>query len=512
MDQLVRDIERGQIDVVVLYKIDRLTRSLRDFMRLIETFERYGVAFVSITQSFDTDDSLGRLVLNILLTFAQFEREMHADRIRDKQLAMRRRGLWTGGVPPYGYNLEHGRLVINEAEAAVVKRIFERFIATRSYGAVRRELEADDTRSKTFVTKAGRVFGNSSIAHATIHHIIKNPFCVGDVPTAEGQEPGQHQPIIDRETWNLAQKVRAARSSFKLHVGASPNVLLGFIFDALGRPMTIHDGKVKQTRYRYYHSSTPKWARQPHTRRIRVNADRLEAVVKSALADILCDRERLRTMLIEGGLHGAELDSLTARGSSAIDAFMRSDNERTALALRALLARVEIARDRVRLVLRSRQVERLLRHRGKARFRQNQRFGEAPEPTLLLNIPLSVIRCQRQFVLPTNHENRPKKANRHLLKLLDEAREAKRLVEEERLPIIEVAQRLHERSGSIAGRILRLNYLAPDIIASILDGTQPPELSRKQLVRADLPLDWALQRRMFGFVAQAPMQMGEERY
>jgi hypothetical protein len=243
-----------------------------------------------------------------------------------------------------------------------------------------------------------------------------------------------------------------------------------------------------------------------------VNADRLESVVKSALADILCDRERLRTMLIEGGLHGAELDSLTARGNSATDAFMRPDNERTALALRALLARVEVARDQVRLVLRLRQVERLLRHRGKARFRQNQRFGAAPEPTLLLNIPLSVIRCQRQFVLPTDHENRPRRPNRHLLKLLNEAREAKRLVEEERLPIIEVAQRLHERSGSIAGRILRLNYLAPDIIASILDGTQPPELSRKQLVRADLPLDWALQRRMFGFVAQAPMQMGEERY
>jgi site-specific DNA recombinase len=166
MQRLMHDIELGRVDVVVLYKIDRLTRSLRDFMRLLELFERYGVAFVSITQSFDTSDTLGRLVLNILLTFAQFEREMHSDRQRDKKIAMKRRGLWTGGIPPYGYRVVEGRLVVDETEAAVVRRIFERFIATKSYGAVRRELEADDVRSKTHVTRDGRIFGSSSIAHS----------------------------------------------------------------------------------------------------------------------------------------------------------------------------------------------------------------------------------------------------------------------------------------------------------------------------------------------------------
>lgn len=512
MGELICDIERGQIDVLVLYKIDRLTRSLRDFMRLLELFERHGVAFVSITQSFDTSDTLGRLVLNILLTFAQFEREMHADRIRDKQLAMKRRGLWTGGIPPYGYDVVRGRLVIKEAEASVVRRIFDRFIETRSYGAVRRELEADGVRSKAHVTKDGRVFGNSSIAHGTIHRIIMNPFCVGDVPTSEGPIPGDHEPIVDRLTWNRAQAVRGERSAYKIHVGQSPNLLLGLIFDAFGRPMTIADGVSKGTRYRYYISNTPKWARTPPVRRVRTNAQSIESLVRVTLADALCDRERIRAMLLQSGLHGPGLDTLAGRGSDVVHLLSTTDNRQAAALIRALIGRIEVGREAVHLILRNRQIERLLRRRSRGRFEQDQSFGSEHEPTSLLTVAVSAIRCQRQFILPTDRETRPPKPNRLLLKLIDEAREAKRLREVERLPMTDIAVRLHKRTGSTAGRILRLNYLAPDIITSIINGTQPPTLTRKQLLRADLPLDWALQRRMFGFHDQAPMQMGEERY
>ena len=512
MRELISDMERGQVDVVVLYKIDRLTRSLRDFMRLLELFERHGVGFVSITQSFDTSDTLGRLVLNILLTFAQFEREMHADRIRDKQLAMKRRGLWTGGIPPYGYDVVEGRLVIKETEALVVRRIFSRFIATRSYGAVRRELEADGVRSKGHITRDGRVFGNSPIAHGTIHHIIMNPFCVGDVPSSEGPIRGGHEPIVDRATWDRAQAVRAERSAYRIHSGQSPNLLLGLIFDSYGRPMTVADGLSKGTRYRYYISNTPKWARTPPIRRVRANAERLEALVRNALADALCDRERVRAMLLQSGLHGPELDCLSGRGSELVHLLSPRDHGQAAIIIRALVGRVELGRDTVRLVLRNSQMERLLRHRGKRRFEQDQRFGSRHEPTSLLTIPVGMIRCQRQFILPADRETRPAKPNQKLLRLMNEAREAKRLREVERLPMTAIAVRLHQRTGSTAGRILRLNYLAPDIIDSIIKGTQPPTLTRKILLQSDLPLDWALQRRMFGFADQAPTQKSEERY
>ncbi|MDP9424259.1 MAG: recombinase family protein [Pseudomonadota bacterium] len=512
MQALISDIERGLVDIVVLYKIDRLTRSLRDFMKLLELFERHGVGFVSITQSFDTSDTLGRLVLNILLTFAQFEREMHADRIRDKQLAMKRRGLWTGGIPPYGYDIVQGRLVINEVEAAVVRRIFDRFILTRSYGMVRRELEADGIRSKAYVTKDGRKYGDTQIAHATIHHIIKNPFCVGDVPTSDGPIPGQHQPIIDRETWQRAQNVRLERSAYKIHIGPSPNVLLGIVCDALGRPMTIADGLAKGRRYRYYISSTPAWARKPPMRRFRANADRLESLVKTAVSDAICDRERMRSTLIQGGVHGPDLDRLGRRGVDLVHLLTTNDNDRTAALLKALVGRIEVGRDQIRLVLRNRQLERFLRWNGKGFFKQDQSFGNSHEPTDLLTVPLSVIRCQRQLILPTAGDVQPRRPNRGLTKLLDEAREAKRLNEVERLSMTQIASRLHKRTGSTASRILRLNYLAPDIIGAILDGSQPPGLTRKQLVHADLPLDWALQRRMFGFEERAPMQLNEQRY
>jgi hypothetical protein len=425
---------------------------------------------------------------------------------------MKRRGLWTGGIPPYGYDVVQGRLVIKDAEAAVVRRIFNRFIETRSYGAVRRELEADGIRSKSHVTKEGRVFGNSPIAHATIHHIIMNPFCVGDVPTSDGPIPGGHAPIVDRATWDRAQAVRRERSAYRIHSGQSPNLLLGLIFDAYGRPMTVADGQSKGTRYRYYISNSPKWARTPPVRRVRTNAERLESLIRVTLADLLCDREWIRAMLLQSGLHGPELDALAGRGSDRIHLLSASNNGQASAIVRALVGRVEVGRDGVHLVLRNGQIERLLRHRGRGRFEQDRCFGSEHEPTSLLTVPISVIRCQRQLIMPTDRETRPSKPNRLLLTLIDEAREAKRLTEVERLPMTEIAVRLHKRTGSTAGRILRLNYLAPDIIASIINGTQPPTLTRKQLLQADLPLDWALQRRMFGFADQAPMQMGEERY
>ena len=148
LQRLLADIEQGLIDVVVIYKIDRLTRRLADFVRLIELFERYDVTFVSVTQAFDTAESMGRLILNILLTFAQFEREMHSDRVRDKIAAMKRRGRWTGGPPPFGYDVIDGRLVINAVEAPTVLAIFERYVELGCYKRLVAELQATGVKSK----------------------------------------------------------------------------------------------------------------------------------------------------------------------------------------------------------------------------------------------------------------------------------------------------------------------------------------------------------------------------
>lgn len=509
---LLSDIERGAVDVVVVYKIDRLTRSLRDFVRLLEIFERYGVGVVSITQAFDTNDTLGRLLLNILLTFAQFEREMLSDRMRDKKRAMKKRGMWTGGQAPYGYDLVDGKLVQNDREAAVVQLVFQQFLVLRCYSAVAKKLQSRGFKNKYRVTKAGRVWWEKPITCGTINYMIGNAVYVLGVLDESAPDSAKLSPIIDRETWEMAQEIRRERSRYKIHRGTSPNVLLGILYDSLGRPMTISHFLTKGKEYRYYISNDAGWAKRTRQRRFRSNALELEELIRVALIDVLCDRERMRSMLLRCGVHGLELEALGAKGKDAAALLRSGSPERLGLATKALIGRIELSRETVSIVLRCRQFERLLRWRGSARFRQDRKYGETQEATELLSIAANMVRCERSLFFPRHDDDRSAKPNQRLVKLIGQAREAKRLLEEDGLSMEAIAAGIGRKTISGVARIVRLNYLAPDIIMSILHGSQPPELTRTQLIRANLPLDWSLQRRLFGFPERAPMQMGEVRY
>ena len=213
LQTLLRDVEAGAIDVVIIYKIDRLTRSLADFVRLIDVFSRYQVSFVSVTQSFDTSDAMGRLVLNILLTFAQFERELIADRIRDKVAAMKRRGKHTGGPAPYGYDLVQRRLTVNAEEAAKVRSIFARYLELGSCHALCRELRAQGMKSKRWVSRSGRIRGGTLAGHGMIHHMLGNPIYIGRVPHKGESYPGEHEAIVDEQTWEAVQAQRVRQSA-----------------------------------------------------------------------------------------------------------------------------------------------------------------------------------------------------------------------------------------------------------------------------------------------------------
>jgi len=248
LKRLLADIEDGRIDVVVVYKIDRLSRSLMDFAKLVEVFDRGGVTFVSVTQSFNTTTSMGRLTLNILLSFAQFEREVIGERIRDKIAASRKRGMWMGGFVPLGYEVRDRKLVINDAEAATVRMIFERFVEVGSATALARALAAEGVR-----TRRGRL-----VDKGFLYKLLNNRVYIGDAVHKGTAYPGEHEAIITRALWDKVHAI--LRESPRVRAGrtraATPALLKGLIFGPTGCAMTPTHTRRGDKLYRYYVSQS----------------------------------------------------------------------------------------------------------------------------------------------------------------------------------------------------------------------------------------------------------------
>ena len=202
---LISDIESGKIDVVVVYKVDRLTRSLMDFAKIVEAFDRHGVSFVSVTQAFNTTSSMGRLTLNILLSFAQFEREVTGERIRDKIAASKAKGMWMGARPPLGYDAKDKQLIVNPEEAATVQGIFSAFLELRSLPLLVKKLRDDGMVSKIWTDKSGDTRGGKSLTYGGLAHLLKSPIYVGKIPHKEMVHPGRHEAIIDQDQFDRVQ-------------------------------------------------------------------------------------------------------------------------------------------------------------------------------------------------------------------------------------------------------------------------------------------------------------------
>jgi DNA invertase Pin-like site-specific DNA recombinase len=244
LTQLLADIDDGLIDVVVVYKIDRLSRSLMDFSKLVEIFDRNGVTFVSVTQSFNTTTSMGRLTLNILLSFAQFEREVTAERIREKVAASRKKGMWMGGYVPLGYDVRDRKLVVNADEAASVRRIFERFVELGSATALARELRREGFRNKQ----------GSLIDKGYLYRLLNNRVYRGEVVHKGKAYPGEHDAIIDNGLWDRAHAIlqESPRKRANNSRSRTPALLKGLIFGETGAAMTPTATRKGAKLYRYY--------------------------------------------------------------------------------------------------------------------------------------------------------------------------------------------------------------------------------------------------------------------
>jgi DNA invertase Pin-like site-specific DNA recombinase len=493
LQQLVADIRAGRIAIVVVYKVDRLTRSLADFARLVELFDAEAVSFVSVTQQFNTTSSMGRLTLNVLLSFAQFEREVTGERIRDKIAASKKKGMWMGGNVPLGYDANERSLVINPAEAVTVRRIFGLY---RELGCVRRVKEEIDRlglRTKSSTTANGTERGGKPFSRGHLYTLLSNPIYTGQIAHKGELYPGEHPALIDDEIWSAVRDQLAANTSDhrRKAKAAEPSLLAGLLVDARGERLTPSHAIKKGRRYRYYISTALITdAGTDRARGWRLAATEMEEAVIRILADALTSPASLVERLGAAGMPGDQLRRLLGRAARLAAALGGSAGERAKL-VRELVGKIIV--DEKTMIIKLRRGFLL---GGDVPSSASE---AASDSAIELTAAVAFTRrgAETKLVLQglaqQTHNSRCDPA---LIKAIARGRA---WFEELATGHARSLQELAKRDG-ISRRYIRrlvgLAFLSPQLIEAILQGRQSVELTATRLTELDLPLDWIEQHEL----------------
>jgi site-specific DNA recombinase len=506
LQRLLGEIRSGQVDVVVVYKIDRLTRSLFDFAKIVEAFDARGVSFVSITQQFNTTTSMGRLTLNVLLSFAQFEREVAGERIRDKIAASKKKGMWMGGLPSLGYDVQNRKLVVDEAEARTVVHIFQRYVELRSVRVLQAELDIAGIRSKRRILADGSPFGGQKLSRGALYLMLQNRIYRGEITHKGNAYPAEHQPIVDNVLWDQVQTILAEnRVDRATGMDAKqPSLLAGLIFDESGGLRPSHAVKTG-TRYRYYVSRSliVGTAKDKSTGR-RIPAADLETLVVTKLRSFLADEGAVLNVIREEHVDGAVQSRLIARGVKIAKEIESLTPDRIRAMLMTLISRVDIRRDCVEIsVRRSRLVELLGSGSIDLATLRGAPDNEAKD-TMTLTVRARLQRVGREMKMLVENTDDQTEADPALLRIVARAHDIQeRLMQKSGLTLHAIASQEQVTPGYVS-RLLRLSSLAPDIVAAIVNGKNPPQLTAKKLMRLalEIPVDWTAQRKLLGFHAR----------
>jgi DNA invertase Pin-like site-specific DNA recombinase len=501
LQQLLAEIREGKVDVVVVYKIDRLTRSLADFAKIVEIFDAKGVSFVSVTQQFNTTTSMGRLTLNVLLSFAQFEREVTGERIRDKIAASKKKGMWMGGVPPLGYGASDHKLTPIESEAETVRHIFQRYAALGSVRLLQQELEARGIRSKRWTSAAGRRWGGKPLARGALYLMLQNRIYRGEIVHKDQSYPGEHKAIIDPTLWDAVQ-ARLAENAVDRGTGTrvkNPSLLGGLLFDGEGHRMTPTHAVKNGKRYRYYVSRPLIVGARADAAGLRIPATEIEQIVANRIRRLLSEPASVFEILEAQPGEPLLQQSLMTRAAELAGKWPEMSPLRLRVVLLAVVQRVDMDPDQVIIHLRPRRLAALLNNRLTAT--NLDRLDD--EPTLPLSHPVHLRRAGKEVRMVIDHTDpfAPlPKPGRALIRMVVRAHRFHDLLVKHKggkFADLAKGEKLHR---SYFSQLLRLAYLAPDITTAILDGHQPQGLTVTQLIeRADLPMSWREQRRTLGF-------------
>jgi site-specific DNA recombinase len=504
LKRLLADIEAGQIDVIVVYKVDRLTRALSDFAKLVDIFDRCGVSFVSITQQFNTTTSMGRLTLNVLLSFAQFEREVIGERVRDKIAASKKKGMWMGGMPPLGYDVKDRRLVISEAEADTVIDIYRRYLALKSVRALADELVAAGIRSKRRIRPDGTEYGGQKLSRGALYLMLQNRIYRGEIAHQGKSYSGNHPAIIEQPLWDQVQAVLAT-NRIERAIGARtkhPSLLTGMLFDDKGGRLTPTYATKKGRRYRYYVSTgLVTGATTNRSNGVRLPASNLEGMVidrlraflddPAALLDALADELHSslgRTELIERSHQVAE--ELRAQAPTVVKTMLL--RLRCRVAINSNLIEIHLSRRRLAAMLTGQAIDQAV---------EDPELKPEAHDIVTLVAPARLKRVGRELRMLVGKAHDRTTANPSLLRIIARAHDIQtRLIQNAKFTVHDIA-RTEGVSAAYIYTLLRLPWLAPDITTAILNGRQPQHLNAMTLMRraSRLPIDWVEQRTLLGF-------------
>jgi site-specific DNA recombinase len=484
LKKLIADITAGKIDTVVVYKVDRLTRALSDFAKIVDAFDKQGVSFVSVTQQFNTTTSMGRLTLNVLLSFAQFEREVTGERIRDKVAASKKKGMWMGGHVPKGYDRVEGKLIVDPEEAAAVRSIFLAYLECGCVRKLAERLKHSGIRSKRWISSTGRQRGGAILSRGSLYHTLNNPIYIGKIAHQGKLHDGQHEPILDLQVWNrvaamLKENRVARRTQSNLPSG---RLLHGKLVSSDGQSYTPTHAAKKGRRYFYYILNSSGRGSSINIIK-RLPADELEARVLSSIGSFLEDSPRLARHFTTLDVRELRLLTTAAKHRSA------QLSEITHANTRDLVSRIV-----KRIVVHSNELSIFLNPEELCKDFLGEKRSGYSSAEIQMNEPISIAR--RGSAVKLILSNGECKSNAPIASLVRAVVQAKTWSEWIVAGKVRTLEELAAKAGinkRYASRILRLAALSPTLFEAILAGNHSPLLTVSAFTK-DLPLGWEEQR------------------
>jgi len=509
LQKLLGDIDAGRIDVVVVYKVDRLTRSLLDFAHIVQRLEDKGVSFVSVTQSFNTTSSMGRLTLNVLLSFAQFEREVTGERIRDKIAASKKKGIWMGGPVPLGYDLRDRKLYVNEDEAETVRWLYDSYLQLGNVRELKQTADNHGFRSKRYTQRNGKTVGGHPFSRGQLYCLLKNPLYAGKIRHKENAYDGEHEAIINQTTWDRVQDLLKANGGIRNTETntPSPSWISGLLHDDTCERMVATQSTKMGRVYRYYITASLMAQKPDPTKGWRLPAREIEEIVSNGIIDLLNDPVRVGQILGVDRMTAKVMNALTTRCGGLVRGIEGATRAKTLenlkTMLRPLIRRVDISVYEVGITLDPVKLnESLGGVETKAMDWQPVEPGRGSETSPHITVPVQLKRrgVEMRIVVPDKTE-KTKEADREIQKLVAKAHYWFEDLKAGKAESVSAIARTEGLPLSEVSRTLPLAFLAPDIVEDILSGEHPIDLTVQKLKRLkNLPHEWEDQRRVLGFI------------